>query len=260
MNRLARALTIGSAAMPSVHGWTASASSNKDLVSNLQRDQRLSARVADALLQTDRADFVAPELLSHAYEDRPLPIGFDVTISAPHMHAAMLQILEPKLVEGARCLDVGVGSGFLVAAAATLVGASGRVVGVDRVPQLVGLATQNLRAHRGGELLSSGRVSVLSADGWEGWAEGGPYDAIHVGAAAARMPTALAAQLAPGGRMVVPIGPEGGAQELLQVDKDEGGAVTTRALMGVRFVPLVPGAVGQPATATSPASGDGREL
>ena len=90
------------------------------------------------------------------------------------------------------------------------------------------------------------RVRLELVDGWDGLEALGPYDAIHVGAAAERLPTALVSQLARGGRMVVPVGPEGGVQELVQVDVDRDGRAQSRSLMGVRYVPLVKGVVGAP--------------
>lgn len=220
-------------------GWTSSGSSNRELVNNLRRDGRIvSARVAGALEAVDRADFVPATVRKFAYEDRPLPIGHDVTISAPHMHATALEVLEERLLEGGTVLDVGVGSGFLAAAMAHMVGPTGRVYGVDRLQALVDMAATNLRGHSGGALLDSGRVNISLADGWKG-SPGAPFDAIHVGAAAARVPEALLQQLRPGGRMVVPVGPEGGAQELMQIDKAADGTVTKRSLFGVRYVPLV---------------------
>ena len=139
-------------------------------------------------------------------------------------------------------LDVGVGSGFLAAAFAHLVGSSGRVVGIDRKPALVQLAEANLR-RQDPALLSSGRVRLLLADGWRKINEG-PFDAIHVGAAAATLPDELVAMLKPGGRMVIPVGPEGSVQELVQVDRGLDGRVQTQALMSVRYVPLIRGTEG----------------
>lgn len=193
--------------------------------------------------RVDRANFLPRELLRNAYEDRPLPIGHGVTMSAPHMHAVALEMLLEKLQPGAAVLDVGVGSGFLAAAFAELVGPAGSVLGIDRVPALVKMSEANLQRHDA-SLLASGRIRFALEDGWVGCSDGGPFDAIHVGAAAASLPSELVAQLKPGGRMIIPIGPEGGAQELVQVDKDGGGRVHRRSLMGVRYVPLVEGIAG----------------
>jgi len=141
-------------------GWTSSGQSNEQLVRFLVRDGRISSqRVEAAMAATDRQAYVPVSQKSSAYEDRPLPIGHDVTISAPHMHAAALEILEPVLQPGASVLDVGVGSGYLAAALAHMVGESGRVIGIDRLPALVELASLNLR--RGApELAETKRVQV----------------------------------------------------------------------------------------------------
>ena len=224
-------------------GWTSSGASHEALVSNLLRDGRLTSPVvAAALRATDRAHFVLQRDQAHAYEDRPLPIGYEATISAPHMHAHALQLLEPQLRPGATVLDVGCGTGVLTAAFAHMVGPSGRVHGVDYIDPLVRMSEENLVRHEkagGHALLASGRVTLSVGDGWQGVPEHAPFDAIHVGAAAEEIPQKLVEQLRPGGRMIVPVGPRDGEQHLMQVDKSTEGKVRASSLMGVRYVPLV---------------------
>jgi protein-L-isoaspartate(D-aspartate) O-methyltransferase len=183
-------------------------------------------------------------------------IGHGATISAPHMHAVVLEALysHVALREGARVLDVGSGSGYLVAAFSHLLppaplpsaedaapapapSPAPSVHGIEHMPELVEWSLANLaRDPSNAASLASGRVSVCVGDGYAGLPSIGPFTAIHVGAAAPSIPEALVAQLAPGGRMVIPVGTT--AQELLQVDKDAGGKVEVKSLMGVRYVPL----------------------
>ncbi|KAG2433517.1 hypothetical protein HYH02_012635 [Chlamydomonas schloesseri] len=197
-----------------------------------------SERVAAAMAAVDRAAFLAPGYGGgwvHAYEDRPLPIGYDQTISAPHMHATALELLLPQLRPGARVLDVGSGSGYLTACLGLLVSPGGRVLGVEAVGPLAersravlarvvpGLVADGTVAVQAGNVLGGVPAPEPGGSG-SGGGGGGCWDAIHVGAAAEELPRELVAALAPGGRMVVPVGPHGGYQVLTVVDKEPGGA------------------------------------
>lgn len=125
------------------------------------------------------------------------------TISAPHMHATAAESLLPFLYPGAKVLDIGSGSGYLTHVLANLIEPGGKVVGVDHIQSLVDLARGNLgKSADGSEMLTSGRVKIVKADGRLGWKESGPYDAIHVGAAAAEAHSALVEQLKAPGRWV----------------------------------------------------------
>ncbi|VDK18823.1 unnamed protein product [Anisakis simplex] len=182
------------------------------------------------MLSVDRADFCP----TNTYDDKPQSIGYNTTISAPHMHAITLETLKDHLKKGASALDVGSGSGYITTCMAELVGESGRVIGIDHKKELVELAKRNIEKSHS-YLLSSGRIIMVEGDGREGYPDHGPYDAIHVGGATPEIPQMLFDQLAPGGCMLVPVGPAGGDQHLMRVDKDENGIMNVCHIMGVIF-------------------------
>ena len=154
-------------------------------------------RLEEAMLAVPRHLFVPEELRETAYEDRPLPIGFGQTVSAPHMVAMMSTALQLK--EGDKVLEVGTGVGYHAAVVRALVGPTGRVISVEFLPELVQLARKNLKA-------AKSKVEVHEGDGFNGWAEEAPYDAVYVTCAIPDVPDALVDQLKEGGHFVAPLG------------------------------------------------------
>ena len=217
-----------------VMAWRSHGQSNADLVNRLKENGIVtSPRVEKAMKAVDRANYCT----HNPYMDSPQGIGFQATISAPHMHAHALELLKDHLQEGASVLDVGSGSGYLTACFAHMVGPTGCAVGIEHIENLTEQAIKNIKRDNP-DLLATERVILLTGDGRQGYLEKAPYDAIHVGAAAALVPEALHNQLKPNGRLIVPVGPEYGVQYLEQHDKGKDGSVKVAKLMGVRYVPL----------------------
>jgi protein-L-isoaspartate(D-aspartate) O-methyltransferase len=181
-----------------------------------------------------REEFVDPDLRRSAYDDRPLEIGHGQTISQPWVVAVMLQALDLRPSD--RLLEVGTGSGYAIALASLL---TGECFGLERLPALADGARERLRR------LGYAGISLRTDDGTAGWAGAAPFDAILVSAGGREVPAALVTQLAPGGRMVIPVGPED-EQDLLRISRDAAGEVTNRSLGPVRFVPLIAGTARAP--------------
>jgi protein-L-isoaspartate(D-aspartate) O-methyltransferase len=187
-------------------------------------------RVLDAMGKVPRHEFVPETFRQDAYEDHPLPIGEEQTISQPYIVAAMLEHLAVQGDE--RVLEIGTGSGYVTALLSLL---SAEVYSVERHALLAASAESTLRR------LGYRNVKIRVGDGSQGWAEYAPFDAILVSAATPEMPPMLFAQLREGGRMMVPVGPSS-SQELQLISKVDG-QPEVEVLEGCRFVPLVEGTV-----------------
>lgn len=182
--------------------------------------------VVRAFRAVDRAKFVPPELRSEAYEDAPLDIGSGQTISQPYVVALMLELLGAE--RGERVLDVGSGSGYTTVLLAHIVGESGRVFGVERIPRLVQFGKENLTS------CGVTNASIEKATETVGLPREAPFDRILVSASAPRFPDELMDQLRIGGVIVIPVG-----SEIWQVKKKMNGTSTTKRYPGFLFVPLV---------------------
>jgi len=192
-----------------------------------------NARVLEAMGKVPRHEFVPTLLQGFAYRDRPLPIGHGQTISQPFIVAFMTQALDPAPTD--KVLEVGTGSGYQAAVLAELVA---KVYTIEIVAPLGERARADLAR------LRYDNVQVRVGDGYEGWPEHAPFDAIIVTCSPAKVPKPLVDQLRDGGRMIIPVGEEGGVQELVLLEK-RGAAVTQRAVLPVRFVPMTGKAQGR---------------
>jgi len=195
-------------------------------------------RVLQAMLEVPREEFVPQKQRELAYDDRPLDIGHDQTISQPYIVALMAEAL--SLGPGDRVLEIGAGSGY---AAAVLSRIAAEVRAVEISPVLAAEAQERLLR------LGYRNVHVRHGDGWQGWPERAPFQGISVAAAAPRVPPALVEQLADGGRLVIPVGIRNG-QTLIFLRR-EGSTITETDLGLVRFVPLLGGTL-EPAGRADP--------
>ena len=189
---------------------------------------KINDRVMQAMQEVDRIDFVPDTYKRQAYDNGPLPIGYGQTISQPFMVACMTDLLDldPEHV----VLEIGTGSGYQAAILSQLVK---QVYSIERIKELADEATERLKR------LGYDNIEVRCVNGYSGWHEKAPFDAIIVTAAATHIPQALIEQLKPGGKMVIPVGLQYMPQELMLVEKDLDGHTTTKSLFGVAFVPLI---------------------
>jgi len=183
--------------------------------------------VIQAMMSVPRHHFVPKEYISSAYDDMPLPIGYGQTISQPYIVAYMTEVLNLKKEK--TVLEVGTGSGYHAAILSPLVK---KVYTMEIIPELARAAATRLKK------LGYNNIEVATGDGYYGWANRAPFDAIIVTAASGHIPPSLLKQLKNGGRLVIPVGGAFMVQNLVLIVKDNEGKVTTQNLMPVRFVPL----------------------
>ncbi len=189
--------------------------------------EKLDSRVIKAIRDVPRHKFVRDRLQRHAYENRPLPIGYGQTISQPYIVAIMTDLIKPQ--KNHRVLEVGTGSGYQAAILAEIVE---QVYTMEIIRPLGKQATARLKQ------LGYTNIMIKIGDGYYGWNEFAPFDAIVVTAAASHIPPPLLKQLKPGGRMIIPVGSQFMTQHLLIVKKDMQSKLTTEQILPVMFVPL----------------------
>lgn len=187
----------------------------------------LNPQVLEALKKVPRHEFVADEYRPYAYENRPLPIGHGQTISQPYIVAIMTELLD--IDKTAKVLEIGTGSAYQ---AAILGEIAADVYTIEIVEPLARSARERLQR------LHYNNVHIRQGDGYYGWDEAAPFDAILVTAAASHIPQPLIKQLKPDGRMLIPVGDRFNVQQLILVEKNQNNKVTTRQLLPVAFVPL----------------------
>jgi protein-L-isoaspartate(D-aspartate) O-methyltransferase len=229
VRRLAQVLVLAAIAAVGYGQKPASISDRAPGQQMVQRQLRergiIDRRVLAAMVKVPREEFVPPNLRSASYEDRPLPIGYGQTISQPYIVAVMTEQLRPKPSD--RVLEIGTGSGYQAAILAELVA---DIYTIEIVEPLAKIAEATLQR------LGYKNVHVKAGDGYQGWPEHAPFDAIIVTAAPDHVPQPLSAQLKEGGRMIIPVGGFGN-QELYLLEK-KNGELQRRAVLPVRFVPM----------------------
>ena len=216
------------------------AASRNHMIRLIEADVRETSRylkrteLTDAVLramgEVPRHEFVPAHLSDRAYQNRPLPIGYGQTISQPYIVAIMSDLLDIK--PGYKALEVGTGSGYQAAVLAAL---EARVWSIEIIEPLGDEARERL--HR----LGLGQIQLRIGDGYYGWPEQAPFDAIVVTAAASHIPPPLVQQLKVGGKMIIPVGSRFSIQELILITRINADEIVTRQVLPVRFVPLTGG-------------------
>lgn len=196
----------------------------------------ISEKVQSVLESLDRKYFMPEE--ASPYDDIPQRIGFNTTISAPHMHAYTLNWLEKFLVPGSCILDIGCGSGYLTVCLAKMIG-KGRVYGVDHIEEIINQAMENITKSQP-EVVNNPELllQMVHRDGRNGLPEFAPYNVIHIGGATNNISRTLLDQLAVGGILMAPVGPMSSFQKITLVEKDKDGNLHYTTGMNVNYAPL----------------------
>ena len=208
-------------------------SNMKDLCAELVNKNWIQCqKVYDVMMGVDRGDF-AP---GNPYENNPQFIGYNVVISAPLLHAYCLEALKDYLTEGSNALDIGFGSGYLTVAMSKMMNDKGCVIGIEHIKDLYVFGTQNICKHHK-NLIDNKCIELICGDGRLGYKQKAPFKCIHVGAAAMEPPKEFIEQFEFGGRLVMPLGPQGD-QYIYLIDKDLKGNINFTKGLSVRYVPL----------------------
>jgi protein-L-isoaspartate(D-aspartate) O-methyltransferase len=215
---------------------TRSFTTQRELVKYLQEKGVLhDPIVKDIMLHVDRGMYAPPN--KYKYEDRPQQWGLQITISAPHMHARTLELMRGRLVRGARCLDVGSGSGYLLACMKRMVGSTGTAVGIEINEEMAQMSLDIISNDQPG-IIEGGGLHVYSYDGMKGCLAYAPYDAIHVGAALNSTPQSLLYQLKIGGVLVCPLKLANNQQKLMSYKRESSDMAQRYTHEQVRYVDI----------------------
>ena len=196
--------------------------------------------VGNIMKSVNRAEFVADS--SNPYYDKPMIIGWNTTISAPHMHILTLLNLSKHIDKfkdkNIKAIDIGCGSGYMTLCLAKLLGPYSKVIGLDHIKEIIEFSYKNIhKSHK--FYLESGRIKFIMKDGIDGFMEDSPYDLIHVGAAVDEIPSQLLCQLASGGVMWIPVGPKGDNKKIILVLKNQDNSIFKQELMTVSYAEMV---------------------
>jgi protein-L-isoaspartate(D-aspartate) O-methyltransferase len=255
---------------PKMKAWFCDGKTQKNLVEHLRQARIVKSTAVQRVMESvDRCNYVPESYTRNPYADSPQAIGMGQTISAPHMHSYALEEVLPNLLarqkdllksgnltEPIKILDIGCGSGYLTACfgrwfkplgSDSTFQVPGKVYGMDVYKELVDMTKKNIQK-ADSDLLEQGIVQLRAGNGWQGWKEEAPFDAIHVGAAASSIPMDLMGQLlTPHGVLVVPVGSQSSVQKLLRIERIAESEVfsmndfSVTELLHVRYVPLVNG-------------------